>query len=351
MQNGDYKLKSVSIVETISKDIQLLKVELENIDTELYIFNNYNDIAIMLDNNVSCTFREDLINGELKTVIANITLLAKATVLDRKEVGKLFVEDLPDLGSNIVFSDYNIGDSVTNAIVYCTNISYHSSKRSDWSEMTVLDKRRKSAKIRLFNPDSKTMSMKGKYIRANLRLTKFGFNADEVFIEESVAQSVNPEIALAQRYIENIIKDDALLVDYVSNKKLLDYIRLFDDIPYEVGFLMVITACELSFANELGNLTPTVNTELLKRAIILDKSYVLSGNREGNYNSDALQAILHTASHKIGRDKRLWNILQDEPKEEMYERLLFKKIKELADLAVKGYKTYDLLLSSDKSWR
>lgn len=337
LQPGTYLLESVGVVRELSPATQLLLVRFAYNDEDCYMFGNYNDTMEFINKKVIVEFREEMVEGKIASVVNNITVVNQVTGIERTDKLKLYTDHEYTIGANVIFKNIQEGETVDKAIVLCKLAEKESSDRASWVKLTVLDKNRNIGYIRVFDADGDGKAFEGKYIKCAVRKTKFGFNATDVYVKDDVSVSQNPKVKIAREYVEANVAEDETLYSYISKFNLLDKIELYNhEEGEEQGMLMVRLAMEISFINEMENLTNEVDLEMLRRLAVASKSYVVSTPDTTTY-SKTLQSIIALTTHTISKDRKLLVALDDSAESpiKIIEREIYDNIQSLAKSLIK----------------
>jgi hypothetical protein len=349
--DGNYVVKTVEKVQDMGGGHSLLEIGFEGQEETVAMFGVYADVMAFLNQEVIASFREEMIGGKSRQCVNNLTVMSRISVLDREEDIKLYINDLPDTGSTVNFEDIQLGDYVQNAIAYCSFQIYDSSGKANWSELTLQDKRRNTAKVKLFDPDRKTVDLVGRYVKMDLKRNKFGFNTTDIEPMEGIHISPNPELELAKRFILQTVKNDAPLQDFMDKSKILTALSSYNDAEEaEVGYMLVRVAMEMAQAREYKNMSPIVDTSLLIRAILFNRGYCLAP-QETNMMSYQMQNIINGSSYgpKL-MSKKMMTMLEAQPRVDLLEWEIYQQIRKSIDILIKARKFRAYTLSSDKKW-
>jgi len=283
-EDGQYKVKSIEFVK-----LNVYSVTFTNDVSALYFTKQDQTVLHFLDKDVNVSFRQELFEENYCIVIHSFTIISFVNTLKVDSEVKLYINDLPKTNSNISFKDIDIGSTVSNAIVYCTKSMYESSKKAQWMILYIMDRDRKISTLRIFSPMYKDCELTGSYIKVNLSKTIYGFQSDIAEPLTDILVAMNPEVDIAENYVNNII---STLPD--KYKELINQLKAIlsmkHTIPinnYEVGFEVVRMAMCLSIAETFKNITPDINMPALQASIILQNIYL---NDSDSYSPYVLMA-------------------------------------------------------------
>lgn len=346
--------KVVKSIEVFDNDGNISILEIEFTDgKKAFMVAEKTSTMRFLNQKVLVTFKQDVMKGKLVDFIHGLTIPQTIVTLEKKENIKLFIEDIPDTAANVMFKDLVDGDLKLNQIVYCDRVEEGASPKATWVEFRILDKKRNIAKLKVFNPERQDYSkFIGKYLVCDLRKTKFGFNTQEVHVKENLTISANPEIELAKRYILNTIAEDEALAAAVEKINLLHFMSVYNEEgDLETGYLIVKTAMEVSLASEFRNLSQHIDFNLMRRAFILNKLFVLTDNEEET-RSKELQCILKVGATGIPLTKKLLSLIESNSKKVLLEREMMNNISSMVKKLLENTKAQGLLLlNTDKVWK
>lgn len=265
------KCTDVVLLEHLNSEDDILQVTI-NDAMEYLMIAKYADTLQYIGCDVIITCRQDMYKGQLNTFINTLTIPTRIATLDREEGFKLFTHQTDNF-ADICFADMQEGETKLNAIMYCVDHTYESSNKAVWASLTVRDKAFKVTKLRLFDYDYNKYNFSGRYIRADVRKSKYGLQTNIVTpLELNV--TINPEIEIARKFILSTFADDKEILNIISKLNLLDHMA--EVIDHETGYSLVRTAMELSIANELFNITDDVDVNCIKRVLLLKNLYTIN---------------------------------------------------------------------------
>lgn len=339
-------IKKVTLIEDIEDDLQLMRVDLANSDYML-MYGSYADTIQYIGKSVVVKATKNIYKGNYENFIDTLSVITKVATIDRSKDFKLYISNLPDIGCSIDFSELEVGSCKKGAILYVQNAIYNSSFKSDWFEYLVLDKRRKSLVMRLFEPEGKLdKSVIGHFVNCDIRFTRYGLVTDKVIKLDKASVEPNQELELSKCYILKTINDDTELLQFVESTNLLNAMVLntYEDI-YEGGFCITELAQELDIANEFKNITEKIDIRAIKRALVIFNAYKLSYNSESIYPKHLLnlKAIEGTS---LDKDTLLLKILVEGTSYNCLERDVAHHIVQLIQSVTRYNKT--LVLERNK---
>lgn len=343
------KVQAVKIIENMGA-ISLLEIEFYD-EVKAFMLAAYSDVSPYLEQDVIVSFRKDMKDGVISDFINTLTVLSRVVVLDKNENIKLYVLDLPDTGSNVIFKDLQLGMQRTNTIVYCDSCAIGSSPKASWVDFKVLDKKRNVEIMKVFNPENMDYSaFIGKYLLCDVRKSQYGLSTQEVRIMENLTIDANPELELAKQFLLNELREDSVLLEEVLRLRLIENMKHYseNEVKIETGYVLVQTAMEIAMAGEFRNLSKDIDYNLMRRAFIANKLYVLTHNDVQSLSKE-MQNVMKLTTTKFN-SKRLISLLEEKPSIVMLEHPLIRMVAETVKLILENTKSEGYRLSSDKVW-
>lgn len=335
-----YKGKVVGITEAPDSQIPgyLFILEMED-ERELYTYNELATLQPLLNQEVVVDIAPEVISGKEVDVIREFGIISRIPTLDREDNIKLFSDKLPDTESDIIFEDIELGELVTDAVMYCESMEFVQSERSDFFRLVCKDKKHKLGTVRLFRPKEKKINYEGMYIQCTIRKDEYGFKTEFILPLPNMKKPVNPEIDIAAQYIYNLVQDDTELSDFVVQSGIVEKMKAFN-YGEEIckGFETIRVAAQLAYAQETANISKFIDVKLLKRIIIASKAYVLTDNPDNEYDRK-LQCILRVSKYAIGREKKFISILNGNGKKRYPEQDFYEKLCEMVEITLEAQKT------------
>ena len=306
------EVASVTLMENITSDIDLCKIQIDF--DELYIFGKYNDLLNFLNKRVSYDVIPDMYNGHKITTVVNLAEIYKIQTLDKKEGIRLIPKDSEERpGCNFDSRALLFGDTKMDAVAYLSSITYGSSDKSEWADMSLVDKHSKVFSVRIFIRNAtveqgasvkKSLdAMVGCYVLMNITSTKYGFQTDAVN-KLDLPVMCPPEVETAISIILSCSQDDEELMSYMKDFGFIDQLKSVIDI--EPGYHLVRIASELSLINAVENVSNIYDFKLLRRAAITSRGYLLPSKTKF---SRPLLNVTKVLKSKLGQDRELLLIL------------------------------------------
>lgn len=313
-------LKQVRVLEHIDDSPNdVLEVMVD--DTIALMFAEYSDVVQYLDKDLLVEFRDDLYKGNIRRFVMTITAKTVVTTLDRKDNIRLYVTDSYN-NATIAFSDIDVGDAVTDGVVYCNKQEYESSAQAVWLTLTCTDKQGRIARLRIFDYNNRNAELAGHYIMADLRRTQYGFICKYANpVDDSVPK--NPEIMIAKQFILSTFNYDDEMFKFIAKTQILEVIENY--LTTERGYELVIMANELNMISGLENAVPHLDLKSLKRAVVFERCYMRS---EADDFSPSFHALTMITKLPLDNKKILINILDENPQYVSAERKVYRSIKQ-----------------------
>ena len=315
-------------LEKLPDNLDLIKVEFDEGKETAYCIWSYDDLIQYLNNEAIVKFRKDMYRGEVHKFVETIAHVSKITTLDRTQDIRLYA-NVKDSHCNVEFVDISEGSTFYGAILYVSDVSFSSSARASWADLTVMDQARRVATLRIFSPDNKTAEIKGRYIQCDVHHNKFGFSTETAATIDS-SFPYSPEVEIAERYIPAAFADDPEVGTLISDSKFIDFAKLHVDI--EPGFVLSRLAMELDLANELANIQRDANVDIIKRCLLLDKFFVFQ--TQSPFKRDIVTFVTVSRYTFKNKTEALLTLFSDDPRFNK-ERLLISQIKEMVDQVIR----------------
>lgn len=263
---GGFKMSvctNITQVPNTNYGEDLLQVTIDN-DITAFWFYNYADSLKYLNQEVIVDYRQEILNGNKVQFINTFCLPVKVTTLDKTSGIKLFI-DQEDNQSNVSFNAIEVGRTEYGCIVYCSAQEFKSSANAVWMELIIRDRLMRTAKMRIFDYEDKKIVLAGRYIRADLSKSKYGFQT-QMAVALDLEVNPNAEIEIATEFIRNYFADDTEALNYINKVRLIE--SLNDVVDYEKGYALVRLATELSFVDAMKNVSKDVDLRTLGRVIL-----------------------------------------------------------------------------------
>lgn len=268
------RCESITVLERTSHYGDLLSVKIDDGTTALWYYTEA-DAMRYVGQEVIVDYRSDIYKGQMRTFIKTFTIPTVVHTLDRDNDFKLFLE-AQDNNSNIVFSEFENGDSKMGCIVFCTQQRYEASEKAVWMELIIRDRTMHTAKLRIFNYENKDAQLAGRYVTGSLVKSKYGFQSREI-APLGGEQTANPEVDLAEQYIKNYFAQDVNAMTYINRTNLLEVLK--QHVDYEVGYGLMRMAMELELVSAMRNVTCDVSLQMLSHVILASYGFHIRSSK------------------------------------------------------------------------
>jgi hypothetical protein len=321
---------AIELVEAIDINTSILRVTIDD-KVKALMLMDYAEAMKFLDQDVIYTLRKDMYKQEVMDFIATLTRPVAVNTFEKDSSVKLYC-DAADSNSNVSFLDIAEGTVANNAVVFCVEQKYESSDKAFWCNLTILDRNRHTAHIRLFDPDRTNTQFAGIYVKCDLRKTKYGFTA--TFIQPMEGGfPINPEVDIAERAVRDAFASDAKISAFIENSKLFEFMRSYVD--YEPGYIAVRTAMELALATELSNLVEHLDLQLIKQTILFSKCFVFAP--ESKFSRTVIN-VTKVSHYKFDKQQETLLMLDAASEHVTKEKVVYDSIVETVNTIIKTKK-------------
>lgn len=322
------KLTKVTLEKKLEGGLDVCLLEFDGGKDTAYIIYEYNNMLQYLEGNVIATFRNDLYEGRVAKFVNTIARVGVIETLAREDNFKLCI-DRVDNHSNIAFVDIRDGSTIRDAVVYVVDVRFDSSARATWCDLTVQDRERRIATVRVFNPSITDDSLKNRYVRCDLRRNKYGLSTESLTTVDATFTH-SPEVTVAAKFVEQTFADDEEMLHVLEEANFIQVAR--HHVAEEPGYLLVRLAMELDLCNESANLTNDANIDIVRKALVLSKFYVL--NTTSVLDHDIISYAM-ASRYKYSGYKEVLVLLFSGDESMSKERALYKAITAAADALVR----------------
>lgn len=342
--------ESYTVIEKVD-GMTIVEIDFSDFGSAFAI-GNLSEFDALVTKEVDVTFRDEVYKGGIQKFVNYIVEHTKVATLDKEENIKLYVDKLPETGSNVDFRDFDVADFHMNCIVYCDGVSTGSSSKASWVDLNVLDRNRNSTKLKIFNPENMDANVfRGKYIICDLRKTKFGFSTQEVRVKEDISIFANPEFELARMFLRQELSDDTQLLSELDSIGFFNAAMAYCD-PVngvETGHVLMEIAVAVAVAAAMKNITNKIDVQLLKRAIVCRRLYVLTDS-DSQVLSKNIQSVIRVAALSI-KSKKLMAMLEDRTRKPLIEKMVMDHIEEMSRIITNTSRSMLEALSTSKVWK
>lgn len=296
-------------------------------------FYPFSELAPMKGQDVNYVLRKDIVNGKETLVITEITELSLVHTVEANKGVKLCPLNEARGVCNFDSASSQVGQYYPGSIVMVTDFKYKQSNKAKWVDLTCLDKKSKAINLRIFDStlDAAEAEIRykdwlGKYIRANIKYTNFGFQSEEVPTLLNISTAVSPSVALAKAIVMDELKQFPDVEDLLRKVRYVEVLER--TIAPEPGWALVEIATLLNLINNIDNITVGTDIGLMKKAALLSKLHVIPTKHK--YTDEVKAMLMIRQSTTLGSDDRLLPlIMHTEPLTET--EAVYKIIRETAD--------------------
>lgn len=303
---------NVTLLKSITADIDYCEITID-FDTHK-IFSKYNNLLEYMNKRVSYDVVPDMYEGKRITTVVNLAEIYKIQTLDKNESIRLIPKDCEVRpGCNFDSKTLLFGDTKINAVVYLSSYKKGSSDKSEWIDFIVVDMKSRVCNVRMFtrnavledgtNLESSINAMVGFYVQMDITSTKYGFQTSRI-TKMDLPVLTPPEVETAISIIMSSVQGDDELLSYMTQYNYIDYLKTVIDV--EPGYNLVRIASELSLINAVENVSNIYDFELLKRAAITSRGYLLPAKTKFSRPLLNVTKLLKT---QLAKDRELLLIL------------------------------------------
>ena len=309
MQAG--RVNSLTRIENIKYKLDYCEIVLEGVSYK--VFCDYNDYIRYIDSIIAFEVRNDFYKGEAIEVIEGI-IERKTLVTVSKEQDIKLLPDITEWRSicNFALASLRPGEKMSDCIFYLSDMYEDASDKAKWFQLKVIDMASKVYEIRMFTSGGQNRlkmreginSYKGSYIKCDVIYTKYGLQTTE--FEPYLVDVVEPpEVQVAIAIIEDAVKDDKELNEYMLKYDFIEALRRIIDI--EPGYHLVRVAMEIGIIKYLNNISDLYSEKLLIRASIVSRGYLI--NRKNDLSKTVLNANKIMRCDGLSKDIELINTI------------------------------------------
>lgn len=321
-------ITNVTLMEHLQEGLDMCRLEFDNGADSAYIVWNYTNLLEYIGGQAVVTFRQDVYKGTVAKFVNTLAKVGVIKTLEREDNIKLY-SPVADNHSTICFRDIKEGQTVQGVKVYVVRVDQDSSSRATWANFLVMDRERKIAVLRLFNPSTDDFFYRGRYILCDIRRNKYGLSTDNITTIDS-SFALSPEVTIAEKYVMDAFAGDSETLGVLQQSNFISFCKVH--IAEEPGYDLVRLAMELDICNEMANLVQDTNFDLVRKALLYGHFTVL--NNESVYHPDIV-GFASISKFRFHDRKQVLDLLYAETEDIKNERAAYKAIKTIADSAVK----------------
>lgn len=247
------------------------------------------DLATYVGQKVIASFRGEAMEGVNILRIQKLSIVQLVTTLDKTDGIRLYLKEIPESKSTVIFSDVTEENPVYQGIVFAANATVHTSSKSDWVEYDIIDKHNKHAVCRLFNPEPNSEPITGRYVKCDLSFdSRYGYRSTYMESVRDLGTYVDPTVVICKDYLTAVISSCApnfqkMLMESQFIDKL--YNHAADTTLFEAA-----AACHM--AQDFENISGAINLQHLTEAVLMQYLYVAVARGNDFISSDLTSAIL-----------------------------------------------------------
>ncbi len=302
---------NVTLIKKLTNDIDYCGIQI-GFDSHK-IFYSYTKLLEFLNKQVSYDVVPDIFEGQHITVVANLAEIYKIQALEKNKDIRLVPKDAKvRIGCNFDCRTLKMGDTKLAAVAYLSKAEAGSSVRSEWYDLTCIDMNARVFAVRIFtrgadvdglNIDEVVTSKVGKYVEMDITSTKYGLQTSSLKALE-LPVVAPPEVETAISIILSVANEDADLMDYMTKYDFINQLKSVIDM--EPGYHLVRIASELSLINAVENISNMYDFQLMKRAAITSRGYLLPAKTKFSRPLLNVTKLMKTA---LGTNRELLLIL------------------------------------------
>lgn len=321
-------ITDVKLIEHLQDELDLCELVFDGGADSAYIIWNFTNLMEYNGGEAVVTFRQDIYKGAVHKFVNTLARVGVIKTLEKEDNIKLYTSTV-DNHSNVSFKDVAEGATVQKAVLYVTDTRVDSSARAIWCDFKCLDRERRTATVRLFNPSSSDESYKGRYIMCDLRRSAYGFSTDAVTTIDTAFEH-SPEVSVAEKFIVDTFSDDQETLAVLQQSAFIQFCKR--NVAEEPGYELVRLAIELDLCNETANLVQATDFKLIKKALLYSHFTVL--NSESVFDP-TIVGYASISKFRFDSKRAVLELLYSDTTSYAKERAMYTAIKDAADAAVK----------------
>lgn len=260
---------SIVKVETVQGIGDLLLVSFDD-RGDAYWWFSYADSLQYVSQPVIVETHKDIFRGEMHDFIRTFTTTTVIQTLDKSSNIKLYCDQVDNF-ANLSFNEIADGENRKGCIVFCTHQEFKSSNNAVWMELIIRDRLMHTAKLRIFDYETKEAEFAGKYIATELSRNKYGFQSTVAKVVNGECPP-NPEITIAREFITNFFAGDEVATQFINRINLFSFLE--EHVDYEMGYSTMRLAMELAVVDSMENISKDVDLVAISHAILASYAYI-----------------------------------------------------------------------------
>lgn len=325
------RVENLSVIKNISDgfDMCVLRIDFD----EVYLFGDSKEYMEFIGQDVVYSTRPDMVDGEIKSVICELTQVQTVQTVKSIENIKLVPGKVERTICNYDSKSLRQGDSYTGCIALMSGYRLGTSPKSTWFDCELIDQNSRACEVRVFSGKDYTemesilSGFVGHYVRFDLEMTRFGPQTKEICgLNYSVECS--PEVEIAKSILMAEMEKDIPLKTYNKFTGLMD--TLESRIDGEPGYMLVRMASEIYMINAIDAISTDLDITAMKRAVFCSRGYCSSHNK--NWSRPMLNTNKAMRVQELKEDEELMFILDVLCEEEASPtKLTYIKIRNLVN--------------------
>lgn len=354
-------VKSIEFIQNIQPGLDLARLQIDF--DSIYIYYDINELSQFLDQEVSYTIRQDMVNGKIENIICNLATITTVHTVESTTNIKLIPEGNKRTICNFNIADIKGGEYYVSKIALVTDFEMASSEKAKWIDVKMIDQSSKEFVAKCFyNKIESAESMNdvfesacGKYAQFDIQLTKYGYQIQDISVLNNVVE-MSPEVVVAKEVLLNEISKDTALQQYDSMYNFINHVAQVID--GEPGYGLVRMASEIYLINAIDNISLDLNITAMKRAVFCSRGYLLPHNtKNSRMLLNTVKALKVPALKSDNELMFILDVFSEEPFSST--KCTYLKIKEMVDNIIKIrrgvnneeiFNIADLLSTSNRLW-
>ena len=163
----------------------------------------------------------------------------------------------------------------------------------------------------------------------DIHRNKYGLSTETLVTVDS-AFPYSPEVEISEKFLMSAFADAPDILTLLADSKFIEFAKNVVDL--EPGYILVRLAIELDISSEMANLMREVDTDLIKRCLLIEKFSVFQQNSP--YQKEIVTFV--TASkYKFEKKSEVLLTLYSNDSRFDVDRAILHKVKDLADAVVR----------------
>lgn len=335
---GVYTCVSTTFVQT-EKGYNVHAVELrdgENPVIGALIFTEELSLEQYVNEKVRCTFRAEIWENQSIVVLINMTMLNMINTLTMDTGIKIYLEKLPESRSTILFEEITPENPIHDCVVYIADAEYRRNNKTDWLIFTLIDKRGKMAKCRMFRPENPERRWAGYYAHGDLSASEWGLQSECLEPTPMLDKWRDPSVDICESFIATQI--DRLSPKWAQSLRNNHFVESLHKHDADLEIYEVAIAMHL--AQDVNNISSIVSTERVIQAICALYLHKMAA-KENELLSDTITSTMVMVKYGLV-DSSALNVLDTESSKTYLDNMLALKFVEMAKLIVSVERSFNV---------